>query len=377
MTRHLLLWITACAVTLGAVTATPAAVGAQEDAAGWNVTIDPMGPEKSDVVDTRRLEITGDATLVGVIPVENVTVTVVPRPPLPPECGSARSAMSGVSAGRYAVVIEVVCNGPYEIQAVARSGRFDSGAPTTRTIGVGEIPPPPPDAPISETKPGGGLRLTWPASGDVDSAGWILLVDSTATPLEPDVLSRDVPPGPDSVMLALRSVRWGPGGPGVDTLASGDSRWVLVDLQTETPNTEPTPTVPTPTEPPVSTPNPGPGGTTPTGTSPPSTNGGTPPPGTGSTAPLPEGYTEELPYGVPDDAFVPEDRVAVDSEATDRDLSAAGTTPSAGLVRTSEKRSPGLVAPFALALLLFTIAAHITWYLRRSKPTGGGQVTLL
>jgi hypothetical protein len=48
----------------------------------------------------------------------------------------------------------------------------------------------------------------------------------------------------------------------------------------------------------------------------------------------------------------------------------------AGFVETSERRTPGLVAPFAIAVLMLTVAAHIGWYLRRSRPGSGGQVTL-
>ncbi|HEX7134578.1 MAG TPA: hypothetical protein VF228_18535 [Iamia sp.] len=372
MTRHPLLWITACAVTMGAATATPMAVGAQAELV-WRVTIDPMGED--GVVDTKHLVITGDASFVAGLPVDEVTVTAVPGPSLPAECGTARSGTSPVSNGRYGVVLDVDCNGPYEIQAVAREGR-EASPPATLAIGVGEAPAPPALPPGTESLTGGALRVSWPASEDVDADGWIVLVDGVATAVGPEILELDVRGRQDGTMLALKAVRWGPGGPDVDQMASEESPGVIVDPEVDPPDEEPPP--PPDTDPPGTDPDPGPNGTTPpAGTSPPSTSGSTPTPGTGSTAPPPEGFTEELPYGAPDDAFIPEDRVAVASSETDRDQIAAGTSPSAGLVRTSEKRSPGLVAPFALALLLFTIAAHITWYLRRSKPTDGGQVTLL
>src|SRR5262249_23644732 len=128
------------------------------------------------------------------------------------------------------------------------------------------------------------------------------------------------------------------------------------------PSSDPTP----PSTPPPSTP--------PSGTPPPSTNG-TPTRGTGApSTTLPEGYSPELPFGAPDKAFVPGGEPARRPSSNAEERAVSRSEPIGGLVRTTEKQAPGLVAPFALGLLMLTIAVHIAWYLRRTRPSSAGQV---
>ncbi len=372
MTCRPMLWIAASVVAVGALTSTPSvAVGAPDPT--WTVTIEPPSGA------SHHLEITGDATRLGleILPVESVTVTAAPLG-LPETCGSAAdlTTTATVSGGRYATAIDVRCNGPHQIQVVARTGDLTSGDPARADIGVAE-PPETPDAPGLDVTSEGGLLATW-ESNDPDSAGSVLQVNFRTISFGPGVTQATLPPSDRTAAVSVQALRWGAGGPNTSTVASEFSMGNLITLPpSNNPNTPPDP--PDPPDPPSNPPsNPPPGGGGPSGTNPPSTTGGgVPTRGTGATSTtLPEGYSEELPFGAPDDAFVPgaEPSRRPSSETEER---AVSTSPSvSGLVRTSEKRSPGLVAPFALGLMMITIAAHIAWYLRRSRPSGGGQVRL-
>ena len=371
MTCRSLLWIAAAAVTVGAVASTPSIAGADPDV-GWNVTID--GPATSEVA-TKQLRITGTAAregLIDVLPPEKVSVRVVPQG-LPAGCTEA-TGTADVVEERYELEVGVLCNGRYEIQVVAHAGVFSSGGAATRDLGVAE-PAPRPEPPRLEVTGEGGLHASWDPSNELDADGTILMVNFREIRLAPGVVEATLPPSDRRAAVAVRALRWGAGGPGTTVSSPESGSQVIGEVNPHTPtNPQPPSTLPPSTLPPSTLPPPsppGPSGTVPSGT----TGGGIPTRGTGaSSTTLPAGYSEELPFGAPDDAFVPgaEPNRRPSSEAEERAVSSAA--PPGGLVRTTEKRSPGLVVPFALGLLMITMAVHIAWYLRRSRPSGGGQV---
>lgn len=372
MTCRSLLWIAAAAVSVGVVASTPSIAGADPDQ-GWNVTIDE--PATSEVV-SKTLRIEGTAANEGLVPVppDSVTVTVAPQG-LPETCGSDVVGTAPVERDRYVIEIPVLCNGPHQIRVVAHAGLgISSGGPRVRDVGVIEAPTVP-SAPELEESAEGGLMVTWAPTNDLDAAGSVLRVDDREIPVAPGVAALTLPPANRSSIVSVRALRWGAGGPGSTVSSEYSMGNALVMQNPHTPdNTEPPPSQPTTPDPPAATPTPPPPG--PSGTAPPSADGGAiPTRGTGApSTTLPEGFSEELPFGAPDGAFVPgsEPDRRPSSEGEERAVSRAA--PVGGLVTTTEKRSPGLVVPFALGLLLFTIAVHIAWYLRRSRPTGGGQV---
>lgn len=374
MTRRPLLWTTALAMVAGVLTWAPAPGGAQELA--WRVTVDaPSAPSGS-----HRVVVTGDAVSgVGNYPVSEVEVSLTPVG-LPESCGTEPArAWVAPTDGRYEVEVDVLCNGPYSAQAVARATPLLGGPAQSQTsqptsIGVAEVPAAP-DL-TAATVTGSAVRLAWTGTDEPDAAGWVVMVNgadvlqvddaaATGAALSPDVVGKEV---------NVKARRWGAGGPGSSPLVSEPSggRMPVGGTDTSTPPVQP----PDPSGPPPGA-SAGPGSTpaTPPGTSPPTTGGPrVPTRGSGSTSTLPEGYSEEIPYGVPDGAFEPGSDLSGSSRSSD-EQSAAGST-AAGLVRTSEERSPGLVAPFALGLLMITIAAHIAWYLRRSRSPKSEQVSL-
>ncbi len=364
-----LLWSAAAAVVLG-VSAASAPAGAAD--LPWHVTIDT--PTEGTVSGTQLLLVEGDAAYPLFEP-ESVTITAVPTStvPLPASCGEPLSQTVPVEDGRYAAELDVVCNGPYRLEAVARNAGGDSGSPTTRNIAVAEAPPAPPRPdidPVTQEQ----INLTWAPSTDPGASGWVVVMNYDEVLLPIEDLGMAIPTEHTHSPLMMRSVRWGAEGPGGSTIVSPLSNGVIW-AEYRQPNTPPTPppaTEPPATEPPATDPPP-PSSTTP----PPGTTGDTGPSrGSGSPAPLPDGYTEKLPYGVSDKAFVPGEehrRAAASSDGTE---TASATSPVAGFVETSEQRSPGLVAPFAIAVLMLTVAAHIGWYLRRSRPGSAGQVSL-
>jgi len=375
MTCRPLLWITASAVVLGAAAWSPAPAGAQ--AAGWTVSIADPGP-----IESHAFEVAGSVSYLGG-PVESVTVTLVPRFTLPASCGPAPSPTTVAPSGdgTYRAAMEVTCNGPYQVQVVATSKPvlgslvpMSSGEPERQDVGVAE-PPEPPLLEWVEASTAGAIA-TWSAAPSPDAAGWIIRVNETVEHQydDPAATSAELQGDFGSATFDMRALRWGAEGPGTGAIASDVSNeWLLSEHHPPgstpgtTPNSEPPPP---PGGGPSTTPTP-PGGATPT----PTTGARIPTRGQDSQATLPEGYTEELPFGTVDDAFVPGSSTTVPD--TDEEQAFGGTSPSAGLVRTTEKTSPGLVAPFALALLMITIAAHIAWYLRRSRSSGGGgQVSL-
>ena len=371
MTCRSLLWIAAAAVSVGAVASTPSIAGADPDP-GWNVTIDEPATE---VVESKTLRIEGTAANVLLQP-DSVTVTLVPQEGMPVECTPEPGTAPVDGGQRYSIELPVLCNGPHQIQVVAHDDDLGlgSGQPATRTIGVAERPARPiyPDLDVTDE---GGLEVTWLPTSDLDAAGSVLLVNGREITVAHGT-EYILGPADRRASVGVAALRWGADGPNTTTVASPFSAENILPLDnSNTPdNIDPPPSQSTTPDPPAATPSPSTPG--PSGTAPPSTNGSSiPTRGTGApSTTLPEGYSEELPFGAPDDAFVPgsESDGRPSSEAEERAVSRAA--PVGGLVRTSEKRSPGLVAPFALGLLMITIAAHIAWYLRRSRPTGGGQV---
>lgn len=375
MTRRSPLWITALAVALGAAAWAPTGAGAQEGEEReqqdlvWDVTIDT-----EDVVASRDVVVAGRAVgrVAGIGRPDSVVVTVEPLG-LPPQCGDDDTVIEDVGEdGSYRTVFRTKCNGPYRLEVAAQVNGVPSTRPTVKQIGVGEAPPAP-SAPSPD-----GAFMRWAPPTDPDAHGWLLMVDEgEPQELGLDVTSASVPADRFTHTFELVLVRWGAGGPGTDLLASPKSPAGASSAPIpQKPGPEgPGPEVPGPVDPPTGEPPPsgsGPPGSS--STAPPTSGSTTPSRGTGApSTTLPAGYTEELPYGVPDDAFEPGSDPASDGASGDEET-AAGTSPARGLVSTSEERAPGLVAPFALGLLLITVAVHIAWFLRRSRPPGGGQV---
>jgi hypothetical protein len=377
MTRRSPLWITALAVALGAAAWAPTGAGAQtgeereqqEQDAVWDITIDTP-----DLVTTRDMRISGTAELeLTRGSAGQVVVRVDLLPPLPPQCDHQHSAVVDVNRGQYAVEFPMACNGPYRIQVAVRT-TLGTSAPATKDVGV-EAKPPAPTRPFSDETDRSKVR--WLPATDLDAHGWVLVVDGAPQELPLEVTEAAVPADGFTHSYALVQQRWGAGGPGSAPISSDPTPDVGAGPYNR-PIDPIDPIDPTdPVDPPAG--EPPPSGTGPAGsssTAPPSTSGSTTPSrGTGApSTTLPAGYTEELPYGVPDDAFEPGTDPASDGSSEDEET-AAGTSPARGLVSTSEERAPGLVAPFALGLLLITVAVHIAWFLRRSRPPGGGQVT--
>lgn len=367
MTHRPRLWLSALGAAVGVVVAVPSPVDAQ--AFGWQVTV-----ETDAVAEDHEIDVVGDATFLGGLggatDADKVTLTLTQRTPLPPACGTGEPVVKEVDEvvdGRYEATISVSCNGPYRIEAIAHLGRATSVTPVVEDVGVEALPLPPP-APHSEGT-ATGIHVWWDPSPHPDAVGWVL--HSAAPPQDFSVgqLETDLGPQYGGTTLAVEAVHWGVEGPTGPTVGSGPGRFTTAAQSNgNTISTDP----PTDsTDPPNLTTTPGGGATVPSGTDPPTTSG--PDLGTGSSQPLPDGFTEQLPFGTRPESFVPGSSPA--SDAPDDAEQAAGDPAPTGLVRTTQRTSPGLVAPFALALLMLTVAAHIAWYLRRSRPGGGpGQV---
>jgi len=359
------LWIAAVAVACGAA-AGPAAPATAQERPLVGVTI-----ETPETVLDKVLPITGQAAVATAATRVRVTVTPIG---LPNQCGGARDATGPVGGdGRYDVEIEVRCNGRHRIEAVA-----EGGVPATATREVGVAEPPPPPAPPRSEHGAAGTKMVWAPATDPDAAGWILIVDGVPKALELGVLAEDVPDDGFTHIYSLVQQRWGAGGPGSEPVASPPSTnktAVYYDDRPGGPGPVSVPEPPARADPPSAAPGPAAGPPASSSTAP-ATTGSRPVPTRGVGAPsatLPEGYQEDLPYGVPDDAFVPGSEPRRTPGSGDEE-SAAGTSPARALVRTSEEQAPGLVAPFALGLMLATVAVHIGWYLRRSRPSGPQQV---
>lgn len=360
MTPRPLLWLSALGAALGAVAVVPSPVGAQDD--GWTITI-----ETDDVAETHEVHVAGDIeSALWLIDAERATVTVEPGSVLPAACDAEPMAHTvGVEDGRYEATISVRCNGPYEIQVVAHDDDLGTSSESrTRQIGV-EAKPSAPEKPRREVT-ATGIHVSWDASSHPDAVGWVLLTAGGSLAFSVDELETNLGTDLRRSTLALQAVHWGAEGPNGPTTTSDPS--IFLSALEDDDATDP----PEATE---STDPPSTDGTTATDPSDTSSTSTSNPPGssTGSDESLPDGYSEELPFGTVDGSFVPGSRP---SEAQDDAEQAASSSP-AGLVRTTEKREPGLVAPFALAVMMLTVAAHIAWYLRRSRTPGGGQVTPL
>jgi hypothetical protein len=354
MTCRSLLWIAAAAVSVGGATTTPSLVGAEQDAE-WTVAI--AAPAAEAVVESKHLTIEGMAS--DGVGVDGVTVTVVPQG-LPPQCGP-ESGPAVVDGHSFAIEVEVGCNGPYEIQVVAESaGDSASGAP--RLVGVAERPsqPAPPGLELTTE---GGLRATWDPGSDPDADGTVLMVDFREDLFGRGIGEATLPPTDRRASVAVRALRWGAGGPGT-TISSPESGGTYIgDSDPEEPDgaNEAPPSGPpevTPPLPPVdvptgATPSPSSGGST---TPPPSISA----PSTTSLAGRDEAQPRLARVAIwPDSARRP-------SAGTERP---PVSTPSAdGWVRASDTRTPGVMAPLALALLVICVAARVAWHSRRADP---------
>lgn len=336
---------------------------------GWTLTIDDHPP----VVGGRAVRVTGaarslDVLGLGLVPVTSVTVTLVPRVGLPAACTpTPLTSTVAPRDGRYDATVTPPCNGPYRIEVTARNQLgAGSGSPRVEDVGLAD-PGPAPPAPGASAVPG-GVAVTWAtASVGPDVVGWRVV----------GVRTHDVGPGTGRVVDAagpgaheyrLVARRWGADGPAGGEVTSAPS--APASATVAPPAEGAAPAVP----PPAATPGPGPGraGAPPTTAAPPTAppttaapRRGAPTRGSGSNAPLPAGYSEELPYGVPDGAFVP-GRGGADDDGSGGEQAAAGSSPRTETVRTTERTTPGLVAPFALALVLLTVAVHVSAHLRRT-----------
>lgn len=371
MTRRPLLWLSALGAVVAAVVVVPTAAGGQS--VFWNITI-----ETDAVALDHEIDIAGDAEVrgggIGLVVAETVTVTITQREDLPPACGEDTITRTvEVVDGRYAAPISVPCNGPYRIGVVANGTIGDSGDPAERDIGVAATPLPP-AKPFSSPL-GNGIRVTWPATPYPDALGWILITKAGNFYFSADQTSADLGPEVRGSTLGMRAVHWGDEGPDGPRAVSDVGPFHLDTTTSDTNDSDPDDSDDTDDTAPPTPPAGGPGATVPSSsTNPPTTSG--PTRGTGSPQPLPDGFSETLPFGTRPESFVPGSSPA--TEPSDDVEQATGQPAPAGLVRTTQKTSPGLVAPFALAVMMLTVAAHIAWYLRRSRPgggrPGGGQV---
>lgn len=340
----------------------------------WTLTID----DHPDVLASRPVEVTGQVKrlgglLDGLIPVRSVTVTLVPtgEAGLPQACrGDALRQTVTPSQQRYRATLTPPCNGPYRIEVTATSDLGGSGSPRTEDVALAD-PGPAPAAPRAVGTTNGAI-VSWAAASSPDVVGWTVTGGLAPASYDASTTQATVPASPGGRQIGLVARRWGAQGPGGPEVASPSSAVAAVTVtapQTSVPNEPPPATTPPSDGPPRST-----GGS---GANLPSRGGATAPSrSSGVTVPArrpptgtPEGYSEDLPYGAPDDAFRPGDDPAADAGSADDGAGdeRAGTSPSASLVRTRDETSPGLVAPFALAILMATIATHIAWYLRRSR----------
>ncbi len=346
----------------------------------WTLTVD-VPP---DVVTSAPVVVSGrvDAVLGlggGLDPVTAVTVTLVPTAEgVPDGCrGDALTTTRTPSGGRYQAELHPPCNGPYRVEVTARSRSSRSGDPVTASVKVAD-PGPAPSAPTAVGATNGVL-LRWAPAATPDVVGWRVTGGIAPVDYPAGTTSATVPTHPGSHQLTLVARRWGADGPGGPEVTSPAVTTGAVEVQAPVPPGDvPTPELPVANGP-TAVPSGRSGGTSaalpsvPARSSPPGRAGASVPARRTPTVTPPEGYRPDLPYGAPDDAFVPGDAPRdATSAGAGGDDEQAGTTPSANVVQTRERRSPGLVAPFALALLLVTVATHIAWYLRRSRPLVAG-----
>jgi hypothetical protein len=359
MTCRSLLWITAAAVSVGAAASTPSIAAAQTDG-GWTITIDAPATE---VVDSKHLRIEGTVSTEAAAPtpLENLTVTVVPQG-LPGQCSPA-SGPATLDGDRYAIELDVDCNGPHEIQVAAQGS---SAEPLT--IGVAE-PPPEPAPPILDLTSEGGLKATWDPTNDPDGAGSILVVNFREDHYAAGIVEAILPPSDRRASVARRALRWGAGGPGTTVSSRESGGNVIGESNPNEPN-NPEPPPPSPPEPPAATPLPTPAG--PSSTGPPSANADTttPIPSTPATT-LPAGE-EKPPSGALDTALISRSEPDWRPSPHGDERAIESVVAPSGLVHTTDQQPPRLIAPLALALLIITIATHITWQQhRRSRDLAG------
>jgi hypothetical protein len=362
MTCRPLLWIAAAAVAVGATTSSPV-ISAAEPGSGGTIAVDELA---TGVSDSKHLIITGTAANQGGAP-DGVIVTVTPQG-LPLQCGAA-SGPATLDGDRFAIELDVDCNGPHEIQAVAHDAQGSTSSEPL-TIGVAE-PPPEPAPPDLDVTAEGGLKATWEPTNDPDAAGSILHINFREDHYAAGIVEATLPPADRRASVARRALRWGADGPGT-TVSSPESGWKVIGNAPLEPKPEPEspPTEPDP-EPPVVTPHPTPGRANTTGPTPNPIDPGTPATSTTSTT-LPPATA---PAGAPRPELATVTALAPVWEpaglfASDHSGRAAPTAaPEGGLVRITEKRPPGLVGLVGMGLVAICIAACIAFVIRRSPPT--------
>lgn len=368
------------ATVAGATTSVALASGpAPAGAAGplWDLTVD----QQPAVVADAPLQVKGRAdVLTGAIialdPVATVTVALVPTADDWPRACTTDALTKTVtpSAKRYSAELTPPCNGPYRIEVTAKTrGGQSSGAPVVSSVKVAD----PGDAPAAPRAVGtaNGLIVSWSAAATPDVVGWTVTGGLAAASYDAATTGATIAASPGTRQVGLVARRWGADGPGGAEVTSPSSTSGSVTVTAPPPAEEREPTLPsTPAASPPRASGGGPGANLPSAdrTTTPSRSSGVTVPARRPPTGTPEGYREDLPYGAPDEAFRPGDDPAADAGGADGDGGdeRAGTSPSASLVQTRDETSPGLVAPVALAILMATIATHIAWYLRRSRPQG-------
>jgi hypothetical protein len=356
MTCRSLLWIAATAVSIGAATSHPS-VAVAEPGAGWTVTID--SPAAGAVVESKHLTIHG--TVSNGAGVDGVTVTVVPQG-LPPQCGP-ETGPATLAGGGYVIELDVTCNGPYRIEVVA-DGPSGSATGDQRIVGVAERPPRP-ATPQTDVTAEGGLQATWTPGDDPDTDGTILMVNFREDRFDPGIGEATLPPSDRNATVAIRALRWGAGGPGTTSISSPESGGTYISpkpLESEPPGDPGPPSDPDPDprtpQPPV------PQGPTSQSPQPTPADATTSTPSTAPSATVPAEPSAE--DGPTPRAVVHEAEPSPDTD--ERALSSAA--PAGGMVRTTDDRSTGLVAPLGgLAVILAAVAA-ITWHRHRNASHG-------
>ncbi|HEU5152226.1 MAG TPA: hypothetical protein VFU19_17175 [Iamia sp.] len=206
-----LLWIVVVAVVAGSVVPAPApAVTLGE---GWEVTMDapPVGGFPS-----RTITISGTAWHAAARPDGRPRVVVWITPvDLPRSCGPGRQGAAELRDGRFAVTFEVLCNGRYRVELKPMAGGVsDAFEPwAAGEVAVAAVPPAP-GRPVSEARSDGGVGVAWPATGDIDEAGTVLVVGDREQVLPLGTYQAVVPPEDQGAPIAIRTIRWGAGGPG-------------------------------------------------------------------------------------------------------------------------------------------------------------------
>ncbi len=372
-------------------------VSAQEppEPSVWTVTLD-VDP---DQVFSVAPEITGKVTHPPGTGTGTVTLTLSHSDPGPapellvrcpePELLSTEIKAEPTAAEETAFSFEpvVACNGPYTV-LVSGQPEPEVGEPATDSVDVKLAVPAPAPPPPDFTEVDDGVALTWDASRLPDLVGYRLQRDGAggaepkAWTFGPTVTSFRDRAAPGDYTYRLQVLRWGAGGPGSLTVVasppSAASPTVTVSpgprppAGTTPPTGDPSPSrnpggLPSPSPSPSTSPSPGPG-LVPSRPSPPAR----PAPGPvtsltlpGRRFPLPSPLRRPGTATTVDRGF--QSTLPYDPEPGEEEAVEAEPLPKGRVVqRYDEAPRPGLVVPMAIALLLFSMAAHIRYLIHQA-----------